>query len=195
MTIPPPVAERRPHSTTRHGVTIEDPWAWLRDAGYPAVSDPAILAYLEAENAYFEAAMAPHAALVETLFEEMKGRLKPDDASVPQRDGDWLYWWAFRPGGQYRVWYRRPVAGGEAEILLDEPAEAEGKGYFRLQALEVSPDGRLAAWSADTNGAERFTLRVRDLATGRDIETVNAQTNGRVIWAADARSLVYTEVN
>ncbi|HWW65473.1 MAG TPA: S9 family peptidase [Sphingomonadaceae bacterium] len=195
MTKTPPIAPRRPHSMTRHGITIEDPWAWLKDPNYPDVSDPDILAYLKAENAYFEAAMAPHAALVDTLFAEMKGRLKPDDAGVPQKDGDWLYWWAFRPGGQYRVWYRRAVAGGADQIVLDEPAEAEGKDYFRLQVLEVSPDGRLLAWSADENGAERFTLRIRDLATGKDIETVSALTNGRAVWAADSRSLVYTEVN
>jgi oligopeptidase B len=139
--------------------------------------------------------MAPHAGLVETLFAEMKARLKEDDASVPQKDGDWLYWWAYRPGGQYRIWYRRPVSGGGEEIILDEPAEAEGHDYFRLQVLSVSPDGRLAAWSADRNGAERFELRIRDLATGRDIETVSTITNGAVAWGADSKSIVYTEVN
>ena len=71
-----------------------------------------MLAYLRAENAYFEAAMAPHRPLIETLFQEMRGRIQEDDSSVPVRDGDWLYWWAFQPGAQYRTWYRRPVAGG-----------------------------------------------------------------------------------
>ncbi|MDB5683632.1 MAG: Oligopeptidase, partial [Sphingomonas bacterium] len=192
----PPAAAVRPHSYTRHGITIEDPYAWLKDAGYPKVDDPEVLDYLKAENAYFEAAMKPHAALIETLFEEMKGRIKEDDSSVPQKDGDWLYWWAFKPGGQYRIWYRKPASGsGDARIVLDEPVEAEGKEYFRLQVLEISPDGQLAAWSSDANGAERFTLRVRDLATGKDIETVSTVTNGAVAWGADSRSLVYTEVN
>ncbi|ARS27140.1 peptidase S9 [Sphingomonas sp. KC8] len=191
----PPVAAQKPHSYTRHGHVIDDPWAWLKDAGYPKVEDPEILAYLEAENAWFEAAMAPHADLVETLFGEMKGRLKEDDAGVPQKDGDWLYWWAFRPGGQYRVWHRKPVGGGADQIILDEPAEAEGKEYFRLGALEISPDGRLAAWSADDNGAERFTLRIRDLATGVDIETVTDVANGAVVWNADSSAVAYTEVN
>ena len=68
-----------------------------------------MLSYLRAENAYFEAAMAPHRPLIETLFQEMRGRIPEDDSSVPQRDGDWLYWWAFTPGAQYRTWYRRPV--------------------------------------------------------------------------------------
>ncbi|WP_340317084.1 S9 family peptidase [Rhizorhabdus argentea] len=194
-----PVAERRPYSYSRHGTTIEDPWFWLKDQKYPVIEDADVLAYLRAENSYFEAAMAPHAALVETLFAEMKGRLKEDDASVPQKDGDWLYWWAFKPGGQYRIWYRKPAksdgAGGAASILLDEPAEAAAVDYFRLQVLSVSPDGRLAAWSADTSGAERFVLKIRDLATGADIETVSSVTNGAVAWGADSRSLVYTEVN
>lgn len=191
----PPVAAQRPHQYSRHSVTIDDPWFWLKDQKYPTIDDADVLAYLREENGYFDAAMAPHAALVETLFAEMKARLKEDDASVPQKDGDWLYWWAYRPGGQYRIWYRKPVSGGGEEIILDEPAEAEGHDYFRLQVLSVSPDGRLAAWSADRNGAERFELRIRDLTTGRDIETVSAITNGAVAWGADSKSLVYTEVN
>ena len=196
MTLPKaPVADRRPHNSTRHGITIEDPYHWLKDQKYPVIDAPDVLAYLTEENAWFEAAMAPHAGLVDTLFEEMKGRLKEDDASVPQKDGDWLYWWAFKPGGQYRIWYRRPVSGGADQVILDEPAEAAAAEYFRLLALSVSPDGRLMAWSADTNGAERFVLKIRDLASGEDIETVSAVTNGAVAWGADSRSVVYTEVN
>lgn len=191
----PPRAAVRPHSTTRHGVTLTDDYFWLKDPGYPKVEDVDVLAYLEAENAYFEAAMAPHRPLVDALFAEMKGRIKEDDAGVPQRDGAFTYWWAFESGGQYRKWYRRPVAGGDAQLILDEPAQAAGKDYFRLQVLEVSPDGRLAAWSADDSGAERFTLRIRDLATGQDVETVTSVANGAVAWSADSRSLFYTEVN
>ncbi len=103
-----------------------------------------MLAYLKAENAYFDGWKAPHQALLDQLFEEMKGRIKEDDSSVPIRDGDLLYWWAFKPGAQYRTWYRKPVGGGDDQIIFDEPAEAEGKEYFRLGALEVSPDGKLA---------------------------------------------------
>ncbi len=195
MTDTPPVAAIRPHRYERHGYTVEDPYAWLKDPNYPTVTDPDVLAYLTEENAWFEQAMAPHAGLVDTLFAEMKGRLKEDDSGVPHQDGDWTYWWAFRPGGQYRVWYRRPAAGGDEQVLLDEPAEAEGKDYFRLQALSVSPDGKLAAWSADASGAERFTLRIRDLATGADIETVTTVANGAVVWSADSAAIAFTEVN
>ena len=87
---PPPVAEQRPYSFERHGVTIQDPYHWLKDDGYPTVDDPDVLAYLRAENAYFEAAMAPHRPLIDTLVAEMRGRIQEDDSSVPARDGDWL---------------------------------------------------------------------------------------------------------
>jgi len=191
----PPVAERRPYSYERHGVTTEDPWHWLRDPGYPNVEDEHVLSYLKAENAYFEAAMAPHQELVEELFQEMKGRIKEDDRSVPVKDGEFLYWWAFEEGAQYRKWWRRPVRGGADEPIFDEPAEASGKEYFRLGALQVSPDGRFAATLVDDEGSERFKLRIRDLATGEDIETVTDQGIGNIEWSAGSEAIVFTEVN
>ena len=192
----PPSAEQRPHSYTRHGVTIDDPWAWLRDPNYPDVGDEAVLAYLKAENAYFEAAMAPHKALTDQLFEEMKGRIKEDDSSVPMKDGDWLYWWAFKPGTQYRDWYRKPAAGdGEEVLIYSENAEAEGKEYYRLGAFAVSPDGKLLATLVDDDGSERFKLVVRDLVTGQDVETVTRIGIGNPVWTSDSKGLVFTEVN
>ncbi|HEY0446003.1 MAG TPA: S9 family peptidase [Allosphingosinicella sp.] len=200
----PPVADQRPYSFERHGVRIEDPYHWLRDPGYPKVENEEVLAYLKAENGYFEAAMAPHAGLIESLFQEMKGRIKEDDSSVPVKDGDWLYWWAFEAGAQYRKWFRKPVlsevegrtdAGGAGELIFDEPAEADGREYFRLGALEVSPDGRYAATLVDDEGSERFKLRIRDLESGKDIETVTEVGIGSPVWTADSRGIVFTEVN
>jgi oligopeptidase B len=223
----PPRAEQRPFHYERHGVTIDDPWAWLRDKGYPNVTDADVLDYLKAENAYFEAAMAPHEALLETLFEEMKGRIKEDDSSVPVKDGDWLYWWAFKPGAQYRSWWRRPAQSTDLarpelvegrltersgqrpstslrtsdrgndgdQLIFDEPTEAEGKDYFRLGALDVSPDGKLLATLVDDNGSERFTLRIRDLATGKDLETVTEVGIGSTVWSNDSSGIAFTEVN
>ncbi|WP_300975531.1 S9 family peptidase [Sphingomonas sp. LHG3406-1] len=191
----PPKADVRPTSFERHGIKVTDDYAWLRDAGYPKVDDQPVLDYLKAENAYFEAWKKPHEKLSDTLFEELKGRQKEDDSSVPVRQGDHLYWWAFKPGAQYRQWYRKPVAGGADQLILDEVREAEGKEYFRLGAMEMSPDGRFAAILADDDGSERFKLKIRDLATGKDLETVTAVGIGSPVWSADSKAVLFTEVN
>jgi oligopeptidase B len=180
----PPIAEIRPHSFTAHGVTIEDPYAWLKDPNYPDVDDADVLAYLEAENAYFEGVMAPHKPLTERLYEEMKARIKEDDSSVPQKDGDWLYWTAFETGGQYRKWWRKPVAGGPDELILDEPALAEGKEYFRLGAIVFSEDGTLMAYSTDADGSERYTIRFKSLADGAPLPEEIDGVSGK--WGADS---------
>ncbi|MCG7347256.1 S9 family peptidase [Sphingomonas sp. ACRSK] len=191
----PPIAEQRPHSFERHGITVEDPWAWLRDANYPEVTDPDVLAYLEAENAYFETVMAPHQRLTDGLFEEMRGRIKEDDATVPQKDGDWLYWSDFETGGEYRRWWRKPVSGGADELILDEPALAAGKEYFRLGALSVSPDGRYLAYAIDDNGSERFEARVKDLTTGALLDDVIPGTLSELVWVADSSGFLYGLAN
>ncbi|MFM2410874.1 MAG: hypothetical protein RL481_1702, partial [Pseudomonadota bacterium] len=149
--VQPPVAEKRAHSFTIHGVTISDDYAWLRDASYPVIDDKDILAHLEKENAYFESQMAPQAALTETIFQEMKGRVKEDDSSVPQKDGDYIYWSKFDEGAQYRKHYRKAVAGGPDALMLDENILAKGKEYFRLGAAEISPNGKLLAYAYDDN--------------------------------------------
>jgi len=125
----------------------------------------------------------------------MKGRIKEDDATVPLRDGDYLYWAAFKPGTQYRFWYRKPVAGGPDQLLFDENAEAKAKEYFRLGAFAVSPDGTRLATLVDDDGSERFKLVVRDLATGKTLETVTEVGIGSPVWTSDSKGLVFTEVN
>ena len=195
MTLTPPIAPQRPHSFTAHGITIDDPWAWLKDPNYPDVTDPDVLAYLEAENAYFEAQMAPHRPLVDRLYDEMKARIKEDESSVPQKDGDYLYWTAFETGGQYRLWWRRPMAGGADELLLDEPALAAGKGYFRLGAFAVSNDATKLAYAIDDNGSERFTIHVKDLATGALLPDVIPGMLSDIVWAADDSGFLYGLAN
>ena len=200
MTDPtPPVAGTRPHQFTAHGVTIDDPYAWLKDPGYPEVTDPDVLGYLTAENAYFDGVMAPHAALVETLYEEMKGRIKEDESSVPQKDGDWLYWTAYETGGQYRKWWRRavdaPTDGSADQLLLDEPALAEGKEYFRLGAFSVSNGGNLLAYAIDDSGAERFEVRVKDLTSGEDLPEVIPGMLSDIVWSADDAGFLYGVAN
>ncbi|MDE2560810.1 MAG: S9 family peptidase [Sphingomonadales bacterium] len=191
----PPVSAKHPHSYTAHGIEIADDYAWLRDPGYPEVKDEAILSHLKAENAWFEARMAPHRPLVDTLFREMRGRIKEADRSVPQKDGDWLYWIEFEEGAEYKKWWRKPVSGGPDELILDEVALAEGKDYFRLGAISVSNDGRLLAWSVDDNGSERFTVRIKVIATGELLPDEIPGTLSSLVWCANDTGLVYSLAN
>ncbi len=195
-----PVAQRRPHTATHHNRILTDDYAWLRDPGYPEVSDPEILAHLHAENAHFESAMAPHQPLIDTLFAEMKGRIKEDDSSVPQREGDFLYWREFAIGGQYRTWWRKPVGPdgeptGDALCILDEPALAADLEYFRLGALAVSPDGRILAFATDSDGSERFTLQFRDLTTGETLPDTIPGMLSSLAWTANSRGILYGLAN
>lgn len=195
----PPLAAKKPHSFTVHGTTIHDDYAWLRDPGYPEVKDAEILAHLEAENAWFEAAMAPRKPLIDTLFAEMRGRIKEADTSVPQKDGAFVYWIEYEEGAEYKKWWRRPVdapADGSAdELILDEVALAQGHDYFRLGAISVSNDGRLLAWSVDDNGSERFTARIKVIATGEILPDEIPGTNSGLIWVKGDTGLVYSLAN
>ena len=195
----PPVAAKKPSTASHHGQIVTDDYAWLRDPAYPEVSDPEVLAYLEAENAWFRHQMAPQQALVDTLFAEMRARIKEADRSVPQKDGDWLYWIEFEEGAEYKKWWRRPVGapedGSADQLILDEVALALGHEYFRLGAVSVSRSGQLLAYSVDDNGSERFTARIKDLATGALLADEIPGTLGALVWAADDRALVYALAN
>ncbi len=198
MTIKPPIAEKRPHSSTHHGITITDDYHWLRDEGYPKVDDRDVLEHLKAENAYFEAQMGPHKKLTETIFQEMKGRVKEDDSSVPQKDGDYYYWAKFDEGAQYKKHYREAVAGedkGLDRLILDENELAKGKEYFRLGELSISPDGKLMAYAYDDNGSERFEAHIRDLTTGEDLPDIIPGTLSSIVWSSDSKGLVYGLAN
>ena len=171
----PPVAPRRPTVLRHHGDERVDDWYWLRER-----DDPEVRAYLEAENAYTTAALAHLAPLRERLFEEIRGRIRENDASAPVAKGPHEYFTRTREGLQYPVHCRRPArtpglpapdaepgtAPGEI-VLLDENALAGDSGYFALGALSPSPDQALVAYSTDFTGGETYTLRVRDVASGR----------------------------
>ena len=187
----PPTAEKRNHSYSHHGITISDPYHWLRDQSYPTIDDEDVLDHLKAENAWFEARMKPQQPLVEELFAEMKARIKEDDSTVPQRRGDYLYWSEFEEGAEYRKYYRKPVAGGDDVLILDENALAEGVEYFRLGAFSVSQNGRYLAYSADTNGSERFTARIKDLETGELLPDEIPGTLSDLVWVKNDTALVY----
>ncbi|MCE9649612.1 MAG: S9 family peptidase [Parvibaculum sp.] len=195
-----PKAEARPVSDTHHGITRVDNYAWLRDPDWREVMrDPQALsadirAYLEAENAYTEDALAPLAGLRETLFAEMKGRIKEDDSSVPSPDGEWHYFTRYEQGAQHPIFCRNSAKGGDA-ILLDCNKEADGHEYFHIGDVDHSPDHRLLAWTADIKGSEYFTARVRDLATGLDLDDEVPDTSGGVAWDAAGKSFLYVRVD
>ena len=195
----PPVAAKKPHSSTHHGITLADDYAWLRDPGYPEVSDPEILAHLKAENAWFETRMAGQQERVATLFTEMRARIKEADKSVPQKDGDFLYWIEFEDGAEYKKWWRRPVAAkddkSEDQLILDEVRLAQGKEYFRLGAMSVSTNGRLLAYAVDDNGSERFTARVMNLETGELLPDEIPGTLSSLVWVAGDKGFVYSLAN
>ena len=192
---PVPRAEPRPWSTICHGVTLEDPWDWLRDPAYPRVEDPDVLAYLEAENAYFEAVMDPVRGLVDELFAEIRGRQQEDEAAVPWHEGDWTWRWYFEAGAQYRIWARRPRVGGPETVILDENRRAEGRDYYRLGALEADRSGRHVVFSEDTDGSERFTLRILETASAALLPDEIPGTLGAPVWTAAGDAFYYTVVN
>jgi oligopeptidase B len=197
----PPRAEKRPRSTTYHNHTRTDDFAWLRAENWQEVMrDPAALpadirAYLEAENAYFTAAMADTEKLQETLFKEMRGRIKEDDSSVPSPDGPFAYGTRFIEGGQHPLYVRRHRDGSDEILLLDGNALAKGRAYFRIGAVVHSPDHRRLAWTHDDAGSEFFTLSVRDIDENRDLADVVADTGGSAVWSEDGHHLFYVRLD
>ena len=201
IALSPPIAPRRPHSFTRHGITITDDYAWLKDTHWqevlrdPTVLDPDLRSYLEAENVYTESLLGHTAPLRAKLVAEMRGRIKEDDSSVPSPDGPYAYFRKFREGGQHEMFGRMPRDGGEERIVLDGDALAAAHEYFRFGGSRHSPDHRLQAWSADTKGSEYFSLRVRDWETGVDLDDVIEQTDGSVVWSKDCKSFFYVKLD
>ena len=199
MSLKPPRAEKRRRTETWHGHEKHDDYHWLRAENWQEVMhDPTLLpadirAYLEAENAYQEAVLADTADLQQTLFAEMKGRIKEDDSSVPAPDGPFSYYSSFVTGAQHPRYLRklRDMSGPE-QLLLDGNALGEGKEYFRIGSIAMSPDHTLAAWSFDDKGSEFYDLRVRDTSTGTDTGDVLVDTAGGATWAADGKTYFYT---
>ena len=183
----PPVAPRRPHVDTLHGEVRQDDWFWLRQK-----SDPAVAEYLEAENAYARAVLAPTAALQERLYGEMLGRIKQTDLSVPVRDHGWWYYTRTEEGKQYPIYARkRGSLDAPEEVTLDVNRLAEGQRFMSVGAYRVSDDGSLLAYSTDSTGFRQYTLRVKDLRTG-ELLPDRMEKVVSVTWAADGRTLFYT---
>ena len=186
----PPVAAAKPHDVVSPNGTRNDPYYWLRD---DTRSKPEVLDYLKAESAYFEAMSAPYRELTETLTKEMIGRLKEDDSTVPFKDRDYLYATRFEPGKQQPIYVRRPLTSDKEQILVDANREAGSSEFYRIGGRSVSPGQDLLAFTEDTQGRRQYTLRFREIATGRDLPDRISGLQPRMVWAGDNRTVYYIE--
>ncbi len=182
----PPIAKRVPKKTTIHGDTLVDDYFWLREK-----SNPEVIAYLEAENAYTDAVMKPTEAFQEALYKEMLARIKQTDLSVPYRDGNYYYYSRTEEGKQYPILCRKKGSlSAPEEIMLDLNELAKGHKYLGLGTATVSNDGSLLAYSTDTTGYRQYKLQVKDLRTGELLpDQVERVTS--VAWASDNKTLFY----
>lgn len=184
----PPVAEKKAQTLEAHGDVRVDDYYWLRER-----TNPDVLAYLEAENAYTEAVLADSAALRSELFEELKNRIEPDDSTVPARSNDYYYLTRYEGDLEYPIYCRRKGSpDAPDEVTLDVNKVAEGHDFCSVRNLAVSPDATLLAWAVDTVGRRKYTIRVTDLATGQELEDVLSDVTGNLAWANDNRTLFYT---
>lgn len=191
----PPVAERKPVSTTLHGDTRIDDYAWLRNK-----QDPEVIAYLNAENEYTKAAMAHTDAATEALYEEMLGRIKQTDLSVPYRDGPYRYYSRTVEGLSYSIYCRKPLTAagqeGEEYIYLDVNELAKGHEFFRITSRAMSPDHRYLAYATDTTGYETVSISIKDLTTGETTaDVVTEAAPWGIVWANDGRTLFYARTD
>ncbi len=202
----PPRAAERPHSVVFHGHERNDPYAWLRDENWqklmqqPEVLRQDIRAYLEAENKYTDSVMKDAAGAMRVLIEEMKGRIKREDASVPQADGPYAYYARYEANSQHPIYCRTRIAAPGApafswtqseEILLDVNALAAGKPFFRVTSADHSPDHAFIAYATDEKGSESHDVIVRNVASGKVVDQNVSGTDGGIEWANDSRTFFY----
>ena len=202
LRIEPPRVEQRPHSYSVHGVDIGDEFAWLKAGNWREVLRdgqalaPDIRSVLEAENAYAEAMLAHTAELQGHLVAEMRARIKEDDVDVPAPDGHYVYYRRYRRGGQHPIFCRRSRdTAGDETVLLDGDELGSGKAFFDFGAARHAPDHERIAWSADDKGSELFTIRVREIDSGRDLPESIEETAGGIVWTADSKGFFYIRVD
>ena len=159
------------------------------------ILDKDIRAYLEAENVYQNKHMAGTVKLQEQLFEEMKGRIKEDDSSVPVKDGPYGYGVSYVTGGQHPHFFRIPRNGGEETVYLNGDDLARNKEYFNLGTVQHSPDHSKFAWSYDEKGSEFYTIKIRNFGATSDTSDEIDNTSGDVVWDAKSEGFFYTKMD
>src|SRR5215213_1863938 len=186
----PPVAAQRPF-VVKGPANRNDEYYWLRD---DTRKSPEMLAYLNAENAYADAVLAPLKPLENRLYSEIVGRIKQDDSSVPVRERGYYYYTRFEVGGDYPVVARRKGSmKAREQVMLDEPAMAKGHGFFAVSDWDVSQDNRLLAYAEDVVGRRQYKMKVKNLATGKALADVVDNVEPNLVWADDNRTIYYVE--
>ena len=183
----PPIAAKRPHRLELHGDVRVDDYYWLRDR-----TDPEVTAYLEAENAYLDDRLAHTKSFQTQLFEEIKGRIKQTDVSVPYQEGSHRYYWRYEDGREYRIYCRRHVDRDEEQVILDVNTLAEGHEFCDVEFLDVSPEEDILAYAIDTVGRRQYSICFRDLSSGAPLGDVIPDVTANAVWANDNRTLFYT---
>jgi oligopeptidase B len=182
----PPVAPRLPHVDTLHSQVRTDDYFWLRQK-----TNPEVIAYLEAENAWTKSGMQQTEALQDRLYREMLGRVKETDFTVPYREGGWWYYTRTEQGKAYPIFARRQGSLEQPEqVYFDQNAAAAGKKFHALGGMDVSPDGRILLYLEDTTAFREYTLYVKDLASGEILDQIPRVWNGTA-WADDNRTFFY----
>lgn len=196
----PPDAAKKPHITDIHGLQLHDDYFWMRlsdeqkEAKEPDAQTAEVVAYLEAENSYKKEVMAPTEAFQTKIYEEIVGRIKKDDESVPVLDKGYWYYSRYEEGKEYPYSCRKKGSmDAEEEVMLDQPAMAEGHTYFAVGGRSVSPDNNLLVYGVDTVSRRQYTLYVKDLRTGEIFEDRIPETTGGATWANDNKTLFYTK--
>ncbi len=198
---PPPPARRKAVERVFHGERVQDDYEWLRAPNWrqvlraPSALPRSIRNYLVRENTYAEAVLKPVDSLRKELLKEMRGRIREDDATPPAADGPWSYYTRYRKGDEHPLICRKRREGGRETIMLDCEKLAKGKRFFDLESAAHSPDHTLLAWSVDLKGSEYYTVRVRDIASGRDLPDETIDTDGDVVWSSDSSSFYYVRVD
>jgi oligopeptidase B len=189
-TVTAPIAAEKPYLVKSAHGDRNDPYYWLRDDKRAA---PEVLAYLNAENQYYQQYAAKYPELTKTLTDEIIGRIKQDDSSVPSVKGDYSYYSRFESGKQYPIYARKPKQGGAEQVMLDVNQMADGKDFYQIGNYAVSPDQQLLAYVEDLNGRRSYTVRIRDLRTGKDLPDQITGAEASLAWSADSKQLFFVE--
>jgi len=185
----PPKAKKIPHKIEKHGDIRTDHYYWLRERTNPDVID-----YLKQENTYFEAKTKHYQPFEKELYQELKSRIKEDDASAPYLENGYYYQTKYKKGLEYAIYYRKKAYINAPEhIIFDENKMAENHSYYKLTNIEISPDNQLAAFGEDTTGRRQYTLKIKDLNTGKFLTDTIENTTGSAIWANDNQTIFYTK--